>query len=186
MKGTTKEMKTDIETRINEAEVCRSMGLFSDSLSIYEKILGSVSPQDTQTHDKIEKRIRLLKHEIDSQEESAPKGVSAKDITILKERLSDQGDVPAILDSASAFKEMGLFVEAIPEYAKLLSEDYPVEKVIPELTESLLKVHSPLQSFESTRQADIRPKIAKRQNRPDQISIWPGNGEARSSRSRSG
>ena len=136
-------MKTDIETRINEAEVCRSMGLFSDSLSIYEKILGSVSPQDTQTHDKIEKRIRILKHEIDSQEQTAPKGFSAKDITMLKERLSDQGDVPAILDSASAFKEMGLFAEAIPEYAKLLKEDYPVEKVIPELTESLLKLHSP-------------------------------------------
>ena len=100
MKGLTKAMKTDIESSINEAEVCRSMGLFSDSLSIYEKILGSVSPQDTQTHDKIEKRIRLLKQEIDSHEESAPKGVSAKDITMLRKRLSDQGDVPAILDRA--------------------------------------------------------------------------------------
>ena len=153
MKGITGEMKTDIETRINEAEVCRSMGLFSDSLSIYEKILGTVSPQDTQTHDKIEKRIRLLKHEIDSHEETAPKGVSAKEITMLKERLSDQGDVAAILDSASAFKEMGLYAEAIPEYAKLLKEDYPVGKVIPELTESLLKVHSP------TKASDVLGKL---------------------------
>ena len=162
MKGLTEEMKTDIETRINEAEVCRSMGLFSDSLSIYEKILGSVSPQDTQTHDKIEKRIRLLKHEIDSQEQTAPKGFSAKDITMLKERLSDQGDVPAILDSASAFKEMGLFAEAIPEYAKLLKEDYPVDKVIPELTESLLKVHSPSKASEELNNLIKSQKLAKR------------------------
>ena len=141
-------MKIDIESSINEAEVCRSMGLFSDSLHIYEKILGSVSPQDTQTQDKIEKRIRLLKQEIDSQEESGPQGVSAKEITMLRKRLSDQGDVPAILDSASAFKEMGLHQEAIPEFIKLLKEDYPVDKVMPELSECLLKVYSPSKATE--------------------------------------
>ena len=141
-------MKIDIESSINEAEVCRSMGLFADSLTIYEKILGSVSPQDTQTHDKIEKRIRLLKQEIDSHEQSGPKGVSAKEITMLRKRLSDQGDVPAILDSASAFKEMGLHQEAIPEFVKLLKEDYPANKVIPELSECMLKVYSPSKATE--------------------------------------
>jgi type II secretory ATPase GspE/PulE/Tfp pilus assembly ATPase PilB-like protein len=154
-------MKTDIESRINEAEVCRSMGLFTDSLSIYEQILGSVSPQDTQTHDKIEKRIRLLKQEIDSEEQSAPKGFSAKDITMLRQRLSDQGDVPAILDSASAFKEMGLYGEAIPEYVKLLKEDYPVGKVIPELTESLLKLHSPSKATEELDKLITDQKLSK-------------------------
>ncbi|MGD8882674.1 MAG: GspE/PulE family protein [Desulfobacterales bacterium] len=161
MKGLTKAMKTDIESRINEAEVCRSMGLFTDSLSIYEQILGSVSPQDTQTHDKIEKRIRLLKQEIDSEEQSAPKGFSAKDITMLRQRLSDQGDVPAILDSASAFKEMGLYGEAIPEYVKLLKEDYPVGKVIPELTESLLKLHSPSKATEELDKLITDQKLSK-------------------------
>ena len=143
MKGINEEMKIDIESRINEAEVCRSMGLFSDSLSIYEKILGNVSPQDAQTCEKIQKRIRLLKQEIDNLEDSGPKGVSAKELNMLRERLSNQGDVPAILDSATAFKEMGLHVEAIAEYAKLFKEDYPVNKVIFEITESLLKLHSP-------------------------------------------
>ena len=143
MKGINEEMKIDIESRINEAEVCRSMGLFSDSLSIYEKILGNVSPQDAQTYEKIQKRIRLLKQEIDNLEDSGPKGVSAKELNMLRERLSNQGDVPAILDSATAFKEMGLHVEAIAEYAKLFTEDYPVNKVIFEITESLLKLHSP-------------------------------------------
>jgi len=161
MKGLIKAMKIDIESRINEAEVCRSMGLFTDSLSIYEKILGSVSPQDTQIHDKIEKRIRLLKQEIDSQEQSAPKGFSAKDITMLRERLSDQGDVPAILDSASAFKEMGLYGEAIPEFVKLLKEDYPVDKVIPELTESLLKLHSPSKATEELDKLITDQKLPK-------------------------
>jgi type II secretory ATPase GspE/PulE/Tfp pilus assembly ATPase PilB-like protein len=161
MKGLTQAMKTDIESSINEAEVCRSMGLFSDSLSIYEKILGNVSPQDTQTHDKIEKRIRLLKQEIDSYEETGPKGVSAKEISLLRKRLSDQGDVPAILDSASAFKEMGLHGEAIPEFIKLLKEDYPVGKVMPELSECLLKLHSPSKATEELNSLITSQKIGK-------------------------
>ena len=163
MKGTTKEMKIDIESRINEAEVCRSMGLFSDSLSIYEKILGSVSPQDTQTHDKIQKRIRLLKQEIDNLEDSGPKGVSDKELNMLRERLSNQGDVPAILDSATAFKEMGLHAEAIAEYAKLFKEDYPVSKMVFEITESLLKMHSPSKASEELNRLIESQKLGKKE-----------------------
>jgi len=85
---------------------------------------------------------------------------------MLKERLSDQGDVPAILDSASAFKEMGLFAEAIPEYAKLLKEDYPMGKVIPELTESLLKVHSPSKASEVLNNLITDHKLAKKNVAP--------------------
>ena len=155
-------MKTDIESKINEAEVCRSMGLLADSLSIYEKILGSVTPQDTLTNEKIEKRIRLLRKEIDSEEETAPKGVSQKDISMLRERLSNQGDVPAILDSASAFKEMGLHGEAIPEYAKLFKEDYPVNKVVPEMIESLLKLHSPPKASEDFKRLIDAQKLEKK------------------------
>lgn len=156
-------MKIDIESRINEAEVCRSMGLFSDSLSIYEKILGSVSPQDTQTYDKIQKRIRLLKHEIDNLEDSGPKGVSDKELSMLRERLSNQGDVPAILDSATAFKEMGLHGEAIAEYAKLFKEDYPLNKVVFELTESLLKLHSPSKASDELNRMIEAQKLGKKE-----------------------
>ncbi len=142
-------MSTEIESKINEAEVCRSMGLFEDSLRIYENIIEIVSAdQDSQTHDKIQKRIRLLKHEIDNEEQTAPKGVSAQDITLLRNSLSNQGDVPAILDSASAFKEMGLHGEALPEYAKLLKEDYPIAKIMPEISECLIKLHSPSKASE--------------------------------------
>ncbi len=136
-------MRTDIESRINEAEVCRSMGLFGDSLNIYESILSIVSPQDAEVQDKIKKRIGLLKKEIASQEDTQPKGVSAKDISMLKKSFTSQGDVSEILDSASAFQEMGLHGEAIAEYVKMFKEDFPNEKVVPGLVESLLKIHSP-------------------------------------------
>jgi len=136
-------MRTDIESKINEAEVCRSMGLYDDSLDIYESVLSIVGPQDTHVQATIQKRINLLKNEISEQKEAQPIGVDTNDILISEIESSGKGDVPEILDSAAAFQEMGLHTEAIAEYEKLFKGDYPNEKLIPLITESLLKLHSP-------------------------------------------
>ena len=141
-------MIIDIESRINEAEVCRSMGLYGDSLNIYESLLPIVPPQDAQVQDTIKKRINLLKKEIADLEETKPKGVSAKEISMLKKSLSSEGDVSEILDSASAFQEMGLHNEAIVEYAKMLKSDEANEEVIVKMTESMLKLYSPAKAIE--------------------------------------
>ncbi len=174
-------MNTDIESKINEAEVCRSMGLFEDSLKIYENILGNVSDQDTQTHDTIQKRIRLLKHEIDSEEQTAPKGVSAEDITLLRQSMANRGDIPAILDSASAFKEMGLHGEALPEYVKLLKEDYPNNKVMPEISECLLKLHSPSKASDKLNSL-IKPLKLEKQKWADILVLFGKDMEKRDHR----
>jgi type II secretory ATPase GspE/PulE/Tfp pilus assembly ATPase PilB-like protein len=136
-------MRTDIDSRINEAEVCRSMGLYSESLAIYEKILLSVPSQSADILETIRGRIGLLRQEIAKEDSSSAPGVSEREISWIREAISRSGDLSAIVDSASAFQEMGLNGEAVNEYAKLLGEDYPLEKVIPALTESLLKLHSP-------------------------------------------
>ncbi|MCU0563620.1 MAG: GspE/PulE family protein [Desulfobacterales bacterium] len=136
-------MRTDIESRINEAEVCRSMGLFSESLAIYEKILPSVPSQSEDVMETIRGRIGLLRQEIAKEDATSVPGVSAKEISWIREAISSSGDLSAILDSASAFQEMGLHEEAVNEYAKLLGENFPLEKIVPALSESLLKVHSP-------------------------------------------
>ncbi len=154
-------MRTDIESRINEAEVCRSMGLFSDSLNIYENVLSHVPEQDAETMETVKKRIDILKKEISDTEETQPKGVSAKEISMLKKTLSVQGDAPALLDSASAFKEMGLHGDAVAEYAKLFSEEYPPEKYMPDLTESLLKLHSPSKAIEEMENMTADQKLDK-------------------------
>jgi type II secretory ATPase GspE/PulE/Tfp pilus assembly ATPase PilB-like protein len=154
-------MSTEIESRINEAEVCRSMGLFSDSLNIYENVLSQVSPQDAEILETVKKRINILKKEIADTEDTKPKGVSAKEISMFKKTLSAQGDAPALLDSASAFKEMGLHGEAVAEYAKLFSEEYPPEKFMPDLTESLLKLHSPAKAVEELESMTKGQKLKK-------------------------
>ena len=155
-------MRTDIESRINEAEVCRSMGLHSDSLGIYESILTIVSPQDAPVQDKIKKRIGLLKKEIADMADTKPKDVSAKDISMLKKSFTSQGDVSEILDSASAFQEMGLHGEAIAEYVKIFKEEYPAEKIVPGLVESLLKLHSPSKAVQEFKKLVEGLKIEKK------------------------
>ena len=136
-------MRTDIESRINEAEVCRSMGLYNDSLDIYERILSIVGSADEHVQATIQKRINLLKNEIADQKETQDIGADVKDTLISEIESSNKGGVQEILDSAAAFQEMGLHPEAINEYGKLFQKDYPNEKLVPLMTESLLKLHSP-------------------------------------------
>jgi type II secretory ATPase GspE/PulE/Tfp pilus assembly ATPase PilB-like protein len=138
------------------------MGLYGDSLNIYESILSIVSPQDSQVQDKIKKRIGLLKKEISDQEDTKPKGVSAKDISMLKKSFSSQGDVSEILDSASAFQEMGLHGEAVSEYVKMFKEEYPAEKIVPGLVESLLKLHSPSKAVKEFDKLIDGQKVARK------------------------
>jgi type II secretory ATPase GspE/PulE/Tfp pilus assembly ATPase PilB-like protein len=141
-------METNIESRINEAEVCRSMGLYNDSLDIYESIISNVDPQDTHVQETIRKRINVLKNEIGSQKEAQSSEEDTTDALLSEKTVSGKVDIPEILDSAAAFQEMGLHPEAITEYGKLLRENYPQEKVIPLITESLLKLHSPTKAVE--------------------------------------
>jgi type II secretory ATPase GspE/PulE/Tfp pilus assembly ATPase PilB-like protein len=119
------------------------MGLFAESLAIYEKVLPSVMSQNPKIKETICSRIDLLKQEIAKEEAASSPGMSTKNISWIRDAMSNKGDFSAILDSASAFQEMGLQGEAVSEYAKLFAGDFPLEKVIPGLSESLLKLHAP-------------------------------------------
>jgi type II secretory ATPase GspE/PulE/Tfp pilus assembly ATPase PilB-like protein len=134
-------MRSDIDSRINEAEVCRSMGLFAESLAIYEKVLPSVPVHTPEMRETILGRIDLLKQEIARENTSPVREPATGDLTWIRGAITSAGDLSAIFDSAAAFQEMGLHGEAASEYAKLFSGDYPLEKVVPRLTESLLALH---------------------------------------------
>ncbi len=142
-------MKTSIDTRMNEAEVCRSMGLFDESLSIYEQIMAGLSKDDAQTMETIKKKIDALKQEMVDRDQNDSTRVSAEDISMLKKTLSGQEagrDIlsgQTLLDSAASFKELGLYVEAINEYEKLIFQDFPTEKIVADYLECLLKNKSP-------------------------------------------
>jgi len=58
---------------------------------------------------------------------------------------------------------MGLHTEAISEYAKLFKEDYPVSKMVFEITESLLKMHSPAKASEELNRLIESQKLGKKE-----------------------
>ena len=70
-KGNRTVMRTDIDSRINEAEVCRSMGLFVEALAIYEKVLPAVAPHQSDLQETIKNRITLMKQEVAKEEGTA-------------------------------------------------------------------------------------------------------------------
>jgi len=139
-------MRSDIDSRINEAEVCRSMGLFAESLAIYEKVLPVLPGETSEIRQTILGRIDLLKQEIAKENGVPAKEPAAKDLTWIRGTIASAGDPSAIFDSAAAFQEMGLHGEAASEFAKLFAGDYPLEKVVPRLTESLLALHGAQQT----------------------------------------
>jgi type II secretory ATPase GspE/PulE/Tfp pilus assembly ATPase PilB-like protein len=134
-------MRSDIDSRINEAEVCRSMGLFAESLAIYEKVLPAVPDHTPEIKDTILGRIDLLKQEIAKENAASAAETSKTDISWIRGAIGSAEDLSAICDSAAAFQEMGLHGEAVGEYAKLLVEDGHLEKAVPGLTDSLLHLH---------------------------------------------
>jgi type II secretory ATPase GspE/PulE/Tfp pilus assembly ATPase PilB-like protein len=136
------EIKKDLHSKINEAKVCFSMGLYAEALGIYEEIIAYFPNLDGKVKEEIDAQIKLLTKEIEELENADSKHVSVDDISLLKS-LSSKEDITAILDSSSAFKELGLYGEAVAEYEKLFFLDYPADKIVPEICESLYKIFSP-------------------------------------------
>jgi len=132
-----------VEPRINEAEVYRSMGLLDESLSAYRRILSDASGMDDLKQEKIREKIRNLEKQIALKDTESRKGLSDEDITFIKKTLSIHEDTTAVLDSAVAFQELGLFAEAASEYENLFALGYPPQKIIPDLTKCYLKLHAP-------------------------------------------
>jgi type II secretory ATPase GspE/PulE/Tfp pilus assembly ATPase PilB-like protein len=117
------------------------MGLFAESLAIYEKVLPAVPGHAPEIKDTIIGRIDLLKQEIAKENAASAAGTSKTDISWIRGAIGSAEDLSAICDSAAAFQEMGLHGEAVGEYAKLLVEDGHLEKAVPGLTDSLLHLH---------------------------------------------
>jgi len=158
------QTQIDVNSRINEAETCRSMELFSDSLRIYEEILADLPAQDRYMQEKIEGRLRLLKQEIADQENRLPRGDSSDELDGILDQFGEEQYAPAIFDKASAFREMGLHRKAVAEYARLFKEDFPVEQFISELSGCLLKLHCP-KNAAAEMNALIDNKHLEKQNR---------------------
>ncbi|MCK5783445.1 MAG: Flp pilus assembly complex ATPase component TadA, partial [Desulfobacterales bacterium] len=73
----------------------------------------------------------------------SPYNLSTEDVSHIKTGLSIGETGPEICDSATAFKELGLYKEAILEYKKLFLTDYLIEDFLGDFLECSLAVNSP-------------------------------------------
>ncbi len=149
MKEAAGKKSIGIEARMKEAEVYYSMGLLEESLAAYEALLSEVSESDGETKKGIEGRLRDLKEEMESEGDMpSTSDFSSQDLTFLRQTFAADEDNVAILESANAFQELGLFSEALSEWKKLLNRKYPLEQVIAGMMECLERSKSPAKLIE--------------------------------------
>ena len=153
MNGTQAAGPSELDLKIKEAETCYAMGMFEESLILYEHVIASgksIPPQARQT---LSEKVGRLKKEILERQASERKGLSPEDISIFRKTMSKQKDIPTLLDGAAALKELGLMEEAVAEYEKLLAldhtacddskSDYSPSKIIVDYLTCLLEVADP-------------------------------------------
>jgi type II secretory ATPase GspE/PulE/Tfp pilus assembly ATPase PilB-like protein len=164
MSKTQLRAATPVDTKINEAEVCYSMGLFDESLTLFERILKDFSDLDPVRKKSIQDKIGSIEKELADRQKDEAGAVSTQELSMLKKSLSGEEDIPAILDSASAFKDLGLFEEALQEFEKLVILDFDPEKLVAALSECLVKLYSPSELFDKITRtvADQRVGVSKR------------------------
>ena len=144
----TQSEALDIKSKMKEAEVYFSMGLYEESLCVYSEITSNTSEIEPQDIKIVNEKIDLLKGKIADTEKTDPREFSSRHMDIVRQELSSDGSAEEALHSASALKELGLIEEAISQYEKLLTSGYSPEAIIPEFTECLLKNLSPSKVIE--------------------------------------
>ncbi len=156
--------KINVDAKLNEANVYQSMGLMSEAIAIYEQILTEVSDLDSETQKQVKSKLRQLETKSAHLEEDKPDKLSTEDLSYIKQTLAIDEDVSAVLDSAFAFKELGLYSEACTEYEKLFKLGYPASDVIPDLVQCYLEMYSraevvnKIKALATKEKLDIREK----------------------------
>ncbi len=144
MKEATDTQQASVEARMKEAEVYYSMGLLEEALSAYEALLSEVQDSDAEARGEIEERLTALRDELQSESDPlTTDDFSSQDLSFLRQTFAADEDNTALLESAHAFQELGLYNEAISEWEKLLKRGYPLDEVLPSILECLDKTKSP-------------------------------------------
>jgi len=131
------------QAKIKSAEAYEGHGLYNEAIELYEAILSADSGLDKEMLQKVRYKIDELSKEINDDDISVPQSLSKEEVSHIKTGLAIGESVPEILDSATAFKELGLYREAVSEYKKLFQTDIQIDEFFEDFLESTLAVNSP-------------------------------------------
>ncbi len=134
----------EVTVGIHEAELYQSMGLLEPSLNIYNRLIADPVVRDSQLAQDIRSRIDLLQKQIQTQEQEDAT-VSQQELSILQNNQTSEDNVEAIIASATALKDLGLFKEACSEYDQAFQKNPLTPNLMHCFIESLFRFQSPRQ-----------------------------------------
>ncbi len=159
--GSVQTKIEDYQAKIKSAEAYEAHGLYDEALDLYKDILSENRDLDQAVYQKIKLKIDDLGKEIEDKDSSTPYNLSTEEVSHIKTGLSIGESGPEICDSATAFKELGLYREAVSEYKKLFQTDYLLDDFFTDFIECSLAISSPSDFVE-----DVENII--KENDPDQ------------------
>jgi type II secretory ATPase GspE/PulE/Tfp pilus assembly ATPase PilB-like protein len=170
----------NIKNKIKEAETYYSMGMLSDSLTIYEQILANSNDiSDRNEIAQIMERVSRIKKDLSSNDKTKH-STSLKNaaLSLIQKTISTRGTIKDIIDNAAALKELGLIREAADEYEKLLKADHSDEgytqvRIVTELLSNLLNIAPYSDVIRKAENIINEYKLSNRDS--SQIKLWLGS-----------
>ncbi len=138
---------SEINAKINEAELYQSMGLLEASLDTYHHLLSDFQISDPQKEQEIQSRMTFLKSQIHELDKEGVGKVSPRELSILQGSPAEE-TVETLIESAAALKELGLVKESAAEYEKAFKKNPFSEDLMSRFLDCLLLFHSPDQVAE--------------------------------------
>ncbi len=137
------ETTEDYQAKIKSAEAYEKHGLYDEALELYQEILSVETDLDEALVQQIKLKMDELGKEIEVHDSDTHYNLSSEEVSHIKTGLSIGESGPEICDSASAFKELGLYREAAAEYKKLFQTDYLIDDFFADFLECSFVVNEP-------------------------------------------
>jgi type II secretory ATPase GspE/PulE/Tfp pilus assembly ATPase PilB-like protein len=137
-----KENKINIDSRMHAADTFYSMGLFTEAMDAYNEIIQDIPDLDENKKGLIKEKIKSIQKELGEMDHKEVTDLTAEELNLIRKTFTSKGHdgISQLLNSGYAFRELGLYEEAINEYQKLFSLEYPKIKIFIEILECLLKI----------------------------------------------
>jgi type II secretory ATPase GspE/PulE/Tfp pilus assembly ATPase PilB-like protein/tetratricopeptide (TPR) repeat protein len=157
----TEKEKTEMENKIHAAETFYSMGLLTEAIDAYREIIDTSGELADETKKNILEKIGTIQKEAKLMDENEVSDLTVKELDLIKKTLvgKGKGDISQILNSGFALRELGLYNDALLEYDKLFSFEYPKIKIVLEMLECLFHIHSPAESIQKIQEIMDAKKV---------------------------
>lgn len=132
----------DYEAKLKTAEAYETHGLYDEALGLYKTVLEEAELEE-DTRGWINHKVKELGKEIEEKDQDIPYDFTSEEASQAKQGLSDGENATEVRDSAMAFKELGLYREAITEYQKLFQADFSLDDFLENFLECMLSSYAP-------------------------------------------